>query len=228
MDKFQTESNTDEQIKCPMHYLPDVLRRYIEDLARACDVAIDIPLAVVLNVLSASTLGKVKIKRLKGQPTPINQYTLVVAGVGYGKTSIITEAVQPIVKKNRELITHREAVSDIEQALFKKGTNEKEVEALKAELEYHRRAIERRSKIIVRNITSEALACELKRNSGFVYSCTAEGRKILDIICGRYLNGGTDEALYLNCFSGEDESVDRKDGTGIELSSPLINILWAV
>ena len=56
----------------------------------------------------------------------------------------------------------------------------------------------------------------------------SDARKVIDVTLGRYLSGGTDESLYLNSFSSDSVNILRKNGTNVQLSHPLLNILWAI
>ena len=81
--------------------------------------------------------------------------------------------------------------------------------------------------IIGQDVTTERLAVLLRDNREAVFSASADARKLIENLMGRYNPGKTtDESLYLSAFSGDFVRVDRQGRETVILNRPCLSICW--
>ena len=84
--------------------------------------------------------------------------------------------------------------------------------------------------IIAQDVTTERLASLLRDHREVLFSASADARKLVDNLLGRYNPGKTtDESLYLMAFhSGDPVRVDRQGRESVILNNPCLALLWFV
>jgi hypothetical protein len=83
-------------------------------------------------------------------------------------------------------------------------------------------------RLIVDDVTPEKLV-SLMQHANCLISASAEARKVMDVLMGRYSPGKgeqTGEDVYLRGFSGDPIKVDRVTGGTTEIRFPCLCILW--
>ena len=79
----------------------------------------------------------------------------------------------------------------------------------------------------VADVTKEKLGAIMADQVGeAVASISAEARGIVDVLCGRYSNGSSDEDFYTSGFSGTPTKVGRMSRDTVQLSSPCLTLFW--
>ena len=83
--------------------------------------------------------------------------------------------------------------------------------------------------IIAQDVTTERLAVLLRDNREVVFSASADARKLVDNLLGRYNPGKTtDESLYLSAYSGDFVRVDRQGRETVVLNKPCLTLCWFI
>ena len=83
--------------------------------------------------------------------------------------------------------------------------------------------------IIAQDVTTERLVVLLRENREVVFSASADARKLVDNLLGRYNPGKTtDESLYLSAYSGDLVRVDRQGRDPVILNKPCLALYWSV
>ncbi len=82
--------------------------------------------------------------------------------------------------------------------------------------------------LVGQDITTERLAVVLEQNRETLLSASADARKLVDNILGRYAKDRTDEGLYLSAYSGDHIRVDRQGRPPVVLRRPCVTVLWLV
>jgi hypothetical protein len=83
--------------------------------------------------------------------------------------------------------------------------------------------------IIGQDVTTERLAGLLSENREVVFSASADARKLVDNLLGRYNPGKTtDESLYLTAYSGDHVRVDRQGRDSVILNTPCLSLCWFI
>jgi hypothetical protein len=107
--------------------------------------------------------------------------------------------------------------------------DEKCLEALHRRLrEVERDLIEPR--MIVDDCTPEKMA-SLLANSSYLVSASAEARKAIDVLMGRYSSKNNDDPaddVFVKAFSGDPIRVDRQGSGSLEIEHPCLSVFWMV
>ena len=175
MEDFIEETNASRNINFPHDIFPDYLKEYVEELARVNQISCNMPAVVSLNVLAGSTLGKVAVQCRRDKLTPINQYCVIVAPSGLGKTSVMKPAIHALQdlqsllfrrwrQEDFPLAQHK--VHTLEKRLRTEDRVEEEVKKLTTELSHYQNVLCGCHRILVEDITNEALADMLQQNNG--------------------------------------------------------------
>ena len=107
--------------------------------------------------------------------------------------------------------------------------DEKSLEALHRRL----RVVERdliEPRMIVDDCTPEKMA-SLLANSSFLVSASAEARKAIDVLMGRYSSKNDDDPaddVFVKAFSGDPIRVDRQGSGSLEVENPCLSVFWMV
>lgn len=85
-------------------------------------------------------------------------------------------------------------------------------------------------RMIVDDCTPEKMA-RLLSNSSFLVSASAEARKAIDVLMGRYSSKNNDEPaddVFVKAFSGDPIRVDRQGSGSLEIEHPCLSVFWMV
>lgn len=123
-----------------------------------------------------------------------------------------------------DIFGDEEEVSDVEglmQTIDEEPTPESglsEVAQLEKDLADNMAIRDSNPRMVVEDITPEALAHVMYSNDGHAASVvSSEGKKTIDVILGRYSGGETDETTYLKMYAGEGMDIARKGGGSMSL-----------
>lgn len=213
--------------------LPSLLVRLAKDCERVYGMPCYFTVSVALSAI-ASSLGKGLFFIDKDQRTYPNLYFLLMANSGVGKSRIYRKLISPIQQYEHQLIEsfvndqlpQIEAEIAICLASEKKLTRAENIQELAAtrrklkELENQR--IE--PALYVEDSTSQKLVEQLSRDEQLLV-CSSDSKAVIDIILGRYNDGKTDEAIFLQGHSIEPWKSSRIIRGVTSLKAPCINLL---
>jgi hypothetical protein len=81
-------------------------------------------------------------------------------------------------------------------------------------------------RLVVENVTSEALSTLLSHADETIFSCSADASDVFSVLRGGYKKDGSDENIYLKGWSGDHINVDRVNRDPVSLEHPCIAALW--
>lgn len=212
------------------------------EIARCAFVPESMAMAACLGVLSAA-IGASVCALDGGRKIPANEYFLIIAKSGTGKSLCIKIANEPLCawqsearKKWRDedaprlraqLKAHKAKQTKAEKPELQniEELTACEIEATRLELELAQEPI-----VYVTDATREAIIARLAtQKHEALASINAEARGAVAILQGRYnSNGSSDEDIFLAAYSGDALASDRKkDGLKIA-QAPCLSILWAI
>lgn len=82
--------------------------------------------------------------------------------------------------------------------------------------------------LIVENATSEATAKLLSLHEECLGSISSDARELIDILCGKYTDGKTDESVFIKGYSLEPYTAHRITRENVTLQAPCLACLWLV
>jgi hypothetical protein len=234
----------------PVDALPASLATIITAVSRTERVPLALSAVCALGVVSAAVGAGLEVASGPNRVTRANLYFLASAESGSGKSETFRIIAAPLLNHQMQLIeTWNQKTSPQLQAetrvldreistLEKKAakTNEpSERDRLLAELEIklaRKDELARRATmpcIIAQDVTTERLAVLLRDNREVGCSASADARKLVDNLLGRYNPGQrTDESLYLSAYSGDFVRVDRQGRPSVVLNKPCLALCWFV
>ncbi len=233
----------------PVDTLPPTLRALVDTVADSLSVPPALPAICALGVASAALGAGVVVRSGDQRFTRGNLFVLGIAESGSGKSETFRVVAAPLLKRSEELhnqwrdtekprlegevgLLSRE-ISTLERKAAKAAAHERD--ALLGEIA---RKTSRKNEatrhvaapcIIAQDVTTERLAGLLRDNGEVIFSASADARKLVDNLLGRYNPGKTtDESLYLCAFSGDQVRVDRQGKEPIILNRPCLSLLWLI
>ena len=226
----------------PVDALPDKIRPYIQATAESLQVSVDMVATFVIAIISLCVQGKYRI-----QVKPVNLYAVVVMRPSERKSPTLkmvsapvfeymeeeNERRQPEISENetkKKILTGQ--ITNISRKIagsYKKKDSEYTMSDL-LECQEELRKLEEEGlkelKLIVDDVTPEALVSTMKENDDRIGIVSAEGG-IFGTMAGRY-NDHTNIDIFLKGYSGEYYSTARIGRQGNTLKHPLITIVLAV
>jgi replicative DNA helicase len=212
----------------PLDIFPDWLREYCEAVTEAMQTPPDLAGMLALSVLSTACARRVGIQAWPGWREPINVYTVTSLPPASRKSPVFRAMMAPLVRfeqveleKSETAVAEAEARRDILKAQIegakRKASNTQgenatkqafaEVDGLLGELKDM--DVPARVKLIVDDVTPEAVATILAEQGGRVSVLSPEG-DIFGIMAGRYSAGPPNIGVYLKAHAGETVRIDRK------------------
>lgn len=217
-----------------------------------CDskARIVLPAVCALGVVSAAIGAGLEVSSGPNRVTRANLYFLASAESGSGKSETFRLIAAPLVDHQTRLLeTWRlktspqlqseirvldKEIAALERKAAKSG-DPMERERLRGELEFKlasKDEITARAAmpcVIAQDVTTERLAVLLRDNRERVFSASADARKLVDNLLGRYSPGNTtDESLYLSGYSGDFLRVDRQGRDSVVLNKPCLSLCWFI
>ena len=236
----------------PTHALPEPLRSMVKHAAWQTTAPEALCAAWGLGVSSAAMGAAYGVKSGPGQVTRGNLYILAFAESGSGKGQSSKVMLEPWLEEEarlseewvreerpRLLAEVETASADLEQAKLARkkssGTTESAAAALSISDAIKRkdeaeRALARAPLLNVGNATGEAIAEALSNAPGEACAViSAEARDVVANLMGRYSKDGkgSDEAIYLQAYSGDQTTHKRKGREPITLRAPCLVVCLA-
>ena len=222
----------------------------MRDMAEAISESARIPLSLsgplILGVTSGAIGKGLKLESGADRIIRANLYMLGLGKSGTGKSSAFKLGAEPItaaeigmLKFWREIsrpeikaelrILEREIkalegkkMADVDRSKLKKELAEKiaKVACWQEELQEPR--------MIVEDVTQEALGVLLARNSEQLFSLSADAGKTLQNLEGRYMKekGKSDDEIYIKAYTGDRCVVDRIGRDPVILENPCLSLFW--
>ena len=212
----------------PLDIFPTWLREFCEAVTEAMQTPPDLAGMLALSVLSTACGGRIGVRAWDGWDEPVNVYTVTSLPPASRKSPVFRAMMAPLIKfekdqteKSEKDVEEAEARRDVlkhqlEDAKRKAGKVQgehasrmafSEVDGLIGELKDMETP--KRFKMIVDDITPEAVASVLADQGGRVSVLSSEG-DIFAIMAGRYTAGAPNIGVYLKGHAGETVRVDRK------------------
>jgi hypothetical protein len=212
----------------PVDELPASVRGFVLECERVNKVPVGLPAMCCLAVASASVGAKLRVLSFHGKITSANLMVLGAADTGSGKSEVFRECIAPFMKcqmeirdewRTKTLPACKGDVKRLTKAIKLLAespdheTNREELAAKEAALAVAE-AKKEEPCYIASDFTTQALVRMLCRTDGQLFTASPDAKNVVDMILGRYNDGGTDEEVYLKAFSLE--PIDRHrvgDGT---------------
>jgi hypothetical protein len=234
----------------PLDALPPALAGMIAAVARCERVPVALPALAALGVASASIGAGLEISSGASRVTRGNLFLLGSAESGSGKSETFRIVAAPLLDHQSRLLevwrskTSPELQSELRvldkeigslERKAAKAADPKERERLRGDLEYKlacKDDLARKAAlpcVIAQDITTERLAVVLRDNREVTFSASADARKVIQNLLGRYNTlQSTDESLYLSGYSGDFVRVDRQGRDAVVLHRPCLALCWLV
>jgi hypothetical protein len=244
------EPDEPESAPFPLDALPPAMATIIAAVSRTERVPLALPAVCALGVASAAIGAGLEVASGPNRVTRANLYLLASAESGSGKSETFRLIAAPLVDHQTRLLeiwkqkTSPQLQSEIRVLDKEIGSLEKkaakttepmERDRMLGELEFklaRKDDLARRAAmpcIIAQDVTTERLAVLLRDNREVVFSASADARKLVDNLLGRYNPGKTtDESLYLSAYSGDFVRVDRQGRDAVVLNKPCLALCWFV
>ena len=234
----------------PTAALPGVMREFVERVAASERVPAALPAVCALGVISAALGAGLEVVSGSNRTTRGNLYLLASAESGSGKSEVFRIVAAPLLEHQQKLLedwkTRTAPAIQAELRIIEKechrierqaakASDPAERERLRGELEYReatKAALTRKAampSILAQDVTTERLAVMLADNREQLFSASADARKVIENVLGRYNPGKTtDESLYLSAFSGDFIRVDRQGREPVILRRPCLTLAWFI
>ena len=221
------------------------LREWIDAESEATQTPVDLAGVVALGVLAAACHGRVMVEVRPGYQEPVNIYAACALESGNRKSAVFSDATRPLFDFESALRDERRAevarrasdrkilerqLTDAEAAAAKA----KGVEAMVARDEAGRLAEElvelpviAMPRLVVDDITPEALCSRLAESGGVVSVLSAEGG-LFETMAGRYQGGVPNLDAFLKGHAGDIIRVDRKGAESQIIGRPCVTLALTV
>jgi hypothetical protein len=224
--------------------LPDVLRKWVHDVALSTQTPEDMAAMFALGTCAASIGGRVVVQAGPDWPEPTNLFGLVALGPANLKSAVLRLATSPLVALERELreaavpeVASRKAIWDmklkqLERAKTKAAstglTDDRDVvDGLARELAKIPEPV--LPTLVVEDCTPEKLAEMLAAQQGRLASISAEGSVVFSLMKGRYSKTGEPQIdVYLKSHCGDPIIVHRKGSGEVRCESPSLTCVYAI
>jgi replicative DNA helicase len=234
----------------PLDALPLVAQKMADEVCKAELVPPSLVACAILGIASASIGAGLCVQSGARRRTKGNLFLIAIAASGVGKWSsyrhisapwsafeekliemwkrqdrprLLTEveALEAEYKRRKDLFA-RERDQDQKSGLLEEMTKTKErVELLREQ------AVA--PCLSVGDATKEAMAVAMSHQIGEALACiSSEGRGIVDVLCGRYSNGSSDEDFYTAAYTGDPIKVDRISRPPVWLHNPCLTVFWMI
>lgn len=229
----------------PVEALPERARRYVEAVAEALQVPVDMPGTAALAVMACCTQGKYYVEPKPNWTEPVNLYAVIIAEPAERKSAVTSLMTKPI--KNYESNYNASHTEDIEANQSKKRILQKERDNLerlladpKKEHTYEQEqrhdevvkelsAFEEMSflRLYVDDVTPEALTLFMDQNGGCASILSAEGG-IFDQLTGGMYSKTVNIDVFLKAHAGDSIRVDRITRSCNTINNPALTMLLAI
>lgn len=215
---IEKEHFDEPELEFPLHCFPKVAQAAIKEVAGANRVPEFLVGCAALGIASASLGAGIRIRSGELRYARGNLFILAIAATGVGKDSAFRRMVTPFAEAEEKIANQWNA--DMAPVLAEIGLREREFErhvkegartndpatkqtALRLATEARVKINELRKRsaeprLSVADVTKEKLGVIIFEQVGeAVASISAEARGIVDVLCGRYSEGKSDEGVDL-------------------------------
>jgi replicative DNA helicase len=251
--RFESSSSENEAETAPAEFpvdaLPPSMANFVADVAQCTRVPMALPAVCALGVASAALGAGLEVLSGPDRVTRGNLFLLASADSGSGKSETFRLVAAPIIdyqeklfktwkeqtepKFKTQLLVLNKEIANLQRKAAK--TIASEQEKVMAELEYK---VAQRGLlycemampcVIAQDVTTERLAVLLLENRERLFSASADARKVIENVMGRYNPGKTtDESLYLCAYSADLVRVDRQGREPVVLHKPCLCLCWFI
>lgn len=231
--------------KFPIEAMPDSLRSFASECSRVISVPIEMASMCCLAVASAAIGSRLKVKSINGKTTSANIMVLIGAESGSGKSETFRECIIPFEKcaasekkewkdqvlpsaKAEARILDKEIKTMI-NSIKEESVNRESLKRALAEKEKRLAIVEEQLKppvFCASDFTTPELIRLLCRMDGQMFAASPDAKNFVDMVLGRYNEGGTDEEVYLKGFSLEPIDRHRVGDGSQETPEACITGLW--
>lgn len=245
------ETDEPEAAPFPLDALPPAMATIIVAVSRTERVPLALPAVCALGVVSAAIGSGLEVASGPNRVTRANLYLLASAESGSGKSETFRLVAAPLVdhqtrlletwrtvtspKLLEEISTMESQIKRLTRDATKRGTTESECDRINGEKAFKRAQVTELTAraampcIIAQDVTTERLAVLVRDNREVIFSASADARKVVENLLGRYNPGKTtDESLYLSAYSGDFVRVDRQGRDAVVLNKPCLALCWFV
>jgi len=224
----------------PVEALPVRVREFVQALAAHTQTPGDMAAMTALSALSVVAANRAWIHGGSGWIEPLIVWTLTALPPASRKSAVVSAVTRPlyaIERRNQQAHaeTHRGAEERLAVAVRRrellinkasKAESRQERASLQAELddvaaEIGELTVEPPPRLLVDDITPEALGIALQNNRGHVGIISAEGG-VFASISGRYQQGTPQLDLILKSYDGDPYRVDRVGRDPITIDRPAV------
>jgi len=224
----------------PVDALPLWLGEHVSAVAEAIQTPVDLPGCLALAALSTAAGGRAVARIRRGWVEPVNLYTVVVMEPSERKSPVFSAMIRPIYALERKLraeatdtiaearVQRRAAEQLLAQAEKTAGTatgaerDSALAEAVDAATDLAKLDVPSEPKLVVDDITPEAVATVLAEQGGRLAVLSDEGG-IFSIIAGRY-SGQANTGVFLKGYSGTQLRVDRNNRPSEVVEAPALTL----
>lgn len=228
----------------PTEVLPEVLKKWVHDVALSTQTPEDMAAVFALGTCAACIGGRVEVQAGPDWREPTNLFGLVALGPGNLKSAVLRLATRPLVDIERELrkaaapeVASRKAIWDVklkqlERAKTKAANpghtdDQKLVVDLASELAKIKEPV--LPTLVVEDCTPEKLAEMLAAQQGRLASISAEGSVVFSLMKGQYSKSGDPQfEVYLKSHCGDPLNVHRKGSGEVRCESPALTCIYAI
>ncbi len=244
------EEDEPEATPFPVDCLPPIMAGIVAAVSRCERVPLALPGVCALGIVSAALGAGLEVVSGANKVARGNLFLLASAVSGSGKSETFRLIAAPLVEHQQRQLeiwkttTSPQLQSEIRVLDKEIGTLEKkaakssdptERDRLVGELAYklaRKDDLTRKAALpctIAQDVTTERLAVLLRDNREVIFSASADARKLVDNLMGRYNPGKTtDESLYLSGFTGDLVRVDRQGRDPVVLHRPCLSLCWFI
>jgi hypothetical protein len=240
------EFNQLELEEFPTDALPPVLREWVEAESHATQTPPDIAAMMVLAVIATIIARKVTVTPRRGWREPTNLFVAALLGPANRKSTVFTDAVQPLRDLEEELIASKRpersralAERRLDESRLRKlektatecdgekaAKARKEATDLAAKLEEQK--VPDPPRLIIDDATTERLGMLLASQGGRIASMSPEGG-VFDLIAGLYSKSGMPQFnTYLLAHAGDPLVTDRVGRESVSVKRPALTCAYAI
>lgn len=223
---------------------PDLLPSWYGDMIRAVAESTETPVEMAamaaLGAIATATMRKYDVLIEQGFSQSLNLYLVPVMEPGNRKSAVFRELMIPIQRFESEL--RKAAVEEIRAAESRSNTWRKRIEDLRSkaarakghgeftnmqrqieDMEAQTPEVPAMPQLTVDDATPESICTLLYQNDERLTLSSAEP-ELFDMMLGRY-SSKPNLGIYLKGHDGDAHKENRKSGTPISLSAPLLTII---
>lgn len=220
------DTGNEEPPPFPIGLLPPAIQTLASECARVLSVPAALPAVCFLATVSAALGSRLRVRSISGKTSSANIMALIGAESGTGKSEVHRISMAPFhacherEKKHwaMEVLPTARAEVKMLTAEIKKcveelrnpAANRPGIRALLTQKEKELADYEGQTKppfYHASDVTTPELIKMLCRMEGQLFTTSPDAKAFVDMVLGKYNEGGTDEEVYLKAFSLE--SIDR-------------------